>query len=165
MTENKPQAKTFTHSSVVPAPMNEVLSFYASQEAFQKLAMPPMVVRIRRDGRTSLTAGELDFTMWFGPVPVRWLARHEAGPTPTSFKDTQVAGPLARWEHEHLFESIEGGVRMTDRVTFAHRSGWRGLLTRLFFDGLPLRIFFAFRHWRTRRLVSGTAAHSEARPV
>ena len=95
------------------------------------------------------------FTLWFGPIPIRWLARHEPGPTSHSFADSQVKGPLAYWRHEHIFNEVAGGVELTDRITLAHRGGLRGLWTRLAFDGLPLRILFAYRHWRTRRALQG----------
>jgi ligand-binding SRPBCC domain-containing protein len=34
------------------------------------------------------------------------------------FVDEQRIGPYAMWHHEHILESIEGGVRMTDIVTY-----------------------------------------------
>ena len=111
-------------------------------------------MRVQRDDRRSLTEGEIAFTLWFGPLPIRWLARHESGPTPDSFADVQRRGPLAWWRHEHIFEEIDGGLRLTDRITFAHRPGLPGLFTRLAFDGLPLRLLFWYRHWKTRRALS-----------
>ena len=115
--------------------------------------MPPIIPQILQDDRSSLTAGVLKFRLWIGPIPVDWVALHEPGPTPTSFKDIQVNGPMAEWVHEHLFETVPGGVMLTDRILLAHKPGWRGWLTRLFFDGLPLRILFLYRHWRTRRAI------------
>jgi hypothetical protein len=47
-------------------------------------------------------------------------------------------------------EAVPGGVQLTDHITLEHKPGLAGLLTRLMFDGLPLRIFFAYRHLRTR---------------
>ena len=47
---------------------------------------------------------------------------------PRKFVERQVEGPLSSWEHEHLFEEIPNGVRVTDRITFAPPSGMLGLL-------------------------------------
>ena len=33
-------------------------------------------------------------------------------------EDLQEKGPYAYWLHRHSFESVEGGVRMTDRVEY-----------------------------------------------
>lgn len=145
--------RTFVHSTILPASVAEVADVHSHPKAFSRLTMPPLVSQILRDTRTSLTSGELEFRLWFGPFPVRWLARHEAGPTAHSFSDVQVEGPLARWEHAHVFEEVEGGTRLTDRIVFEHQSGLPGLLTRLLFDGLPLRLLFLYRHWQTRRML------------
>jgi ligand-binding SRPBCC domain-containing protein len=111
-------------------------------------------MRVRRDDRSSITEGEIAFTMWFGPLPIRWLARHEPGPTETSFADRMIEGPLAQWRHEHIFEETGDGVALVDRVTLEHKPGLPGLMTRLMFDGLPLRFLFFYRHMRTRQAVS-----------
>ena len=112
---------------------------------------PPIAIQIVRDARVSLTQGEIEFRLWLGPVPVRWLARHEPGPTASSFVDRMLKGPMAIWEHQHSFRAVASGVELTDRIALAHAAGWKGLLTRLFFDGIPLRMLFVYRHWRTRR--------------
>ncbi|MCB9454330.1 MAG: cyclase, partial [Anaerolineaceae bacterium] len=90
----------------------------------------------------------------FGPVPVKWTARHEPGPTETSFADRQISGPLESWYHQHIFTPVDGGVELHDKITFTHKPGWQGLLTRLTFDGIPLQILFFYRHWRTRRALA-----------
>lgn len=143
--------KSFRHASVLPGTVADSLAVHAEPGTFAMLTMPPLILRVLRDTRTSLTEGEIEFRLWFGPVPVRWLARHEPGPVAASFKDVQVKGPLAHWAHEHIFEPAPGGTLLTDHITYQHRPGWRGLLTRLFFDGLPLKTLFLYRHWRTRR--------------
>jgi ligand-binding SRPBCC domain-containing protein len=130
--------------------MDRMIDFHEKPEALGILTPPPMFVQLLRDDRASFTDGELEFRLWFGPVPVRWVARHEPGPTPTSFADRMVEGPLAHWEHQHIFAEVPGGVELRDRIAIAHRPGLPGLLTRLIFDGLPLRALFIYRHLRTR---------------
>lgn len=147
-------SKVFTHKSVIPTTVDKLLAFHDDPQALRRLTMPPLVLQILRDDRTSLTEGEIEFRLWFGPLPVHWLARHTVGPTSSSFKDVQVQGPLAQWEHEHLFEPTPHGARLTDRITLEHRPGPAGWLTRLLFDGLPLKMLFLYRHWQTRRFLS-----------
>jgi ligand-binding SRPBCC domain-containing protein len=147
---------THTHSyqkrSVFRTTLEQLEAFHRNPSALKKLTPPPIFIQVHADHRTSLTSGDLDFTLWFGPLPVRWLARHEslAGP---GFAEWQVKGPMAFWRHEHGFEEVSGGVALIDRVTLAHKPGIKGLLTRLIFDGIPLRILFMYRHWRTRQAV------------
>lgn len=148
--EAPPNSKVFETSTTIATTMEKMQEFHRDADALAKLTPPPIFVRLREDNRISNTEGDLKFTMWFGPVPLQWHAQHQSGPTETSFADFMVSGPMAYWRHEHIFEEVDGGVRLTDRVTLAHPSGWQGLLTRLVFDGLPLRILFIYRHLRTR---------------
>jgi ligand-binding SRPBCC domain-containing protein len=125
---------SFEHRSVMHTTIERMMAFHADPKALAMLTPPPIFVQRHRDTRTSLTEGELEFTLW----------------TETSFADCMIAGPMQSWRHEHIFRAVDGGVELLDRVTLAHKSGWRGLLSRLMFDGLPLRILFMYRHFRTR---------------
>lgn len=145
--------RVFTHTSVMPGTAAQLAAVHALPQTFSRLAMPPIIMQVIDDRRSSLTQGEIAFRLWLGPLPLPWLARHEAGETPESFKDVQVEGPLQHWVHEHIFEDVAEGVRLTDRIHFSHKSGLPGWLTRLFFDGLPLRMLFTYRHWQTRRMM------------
>jgi ligand-binding SRPBCC domain-containing protein len=150
----------FEHRSRFPAPVEALRAFHENPDALALLTPPPLVVQTLRDTRTSLVEGDLVFRMWFGPLPVRWHARHEPGPTALSFVDRMVDGPMATWVHEHIFiptgGPTGGGAELVDRVTLAHKPGWRGALTRLFFDGVPLRLLFRYRHWRIRLALRGS---------
>lgn len=150
---NTPPAnsRVFEKTSFIKTSLAEIRRFHQEPRALAALTPPPILMRVNRDDRRSITDGEIEFTLWFGPLPIPWVARHEAGPNPDSFADLQVKGPLAYWRHEHIFRDVAGGVELTDRITLAHRRGLAGLLTRLAFDGIPLRLLFAYRHWRTRR--------------
>lgn len=148
-------AKTVQFESVVNSSLDAVIAFHEDEQALKRLTPPPMMVQMVRDDRQSLTEGELAFRLWMGPLPVTWVARHEPGPTPHSFADRLIAGPLAYWVHQHIFEPAGEGVRLIDRITLAHKPGWQGVITRLVFDGLPLRVVFWYRHWRTKRALGG----------
>ncbi len=148
------QTRSFVKTSLIKTSLSEIKDFHEVPGALAGLTPPFVIMRVQRDDRRSLTSGEIEFTLWFGPLPIRWLARHEAGPTPDSFADVQLQGPLAYWRHEHIFEEVDGGVRLSDRISFAHKRGLLGLFTRLAFDGLPLRLLFLYRHWRTRRALN-----------
>ncbi len=147
----QPSLKTYRCSSIIKTSLEEMLRFHQDPRALSMLTPPPIIVQIVRDERTSLTQGELLFRLWFGPLPVLWLARHEQGSTPTSFIDRMIIGPMANWQHEHRFQEVAGGVALTDEVTFAHHTGWRGFFTRMMFDGAPLKFLFFYRHLRTKR--------------
>lgn len=155
----------YEHRSVVPADIESVLSFHRDEWSLSRLTPPPMFVCVRRDARTSLTRGELDFVLWVGPFPIRWLADHSPGPTRWSFVDRMAAGPLKCWEHEHLFEPAGTGVRITDRVTFAHKPGLAGWWTRMLFSKIFLAALFRFRHARTRQILARSPAERDRQNI
>lgn len=143
------EQRVFQATSFLAVDPATIRQFHAQSDALKLLTPPPLIVQILRDRRKSLTVGEVDFVLWFGPIPVRWLARHEPGPVEASFIDRMIIGPMATWEHQHLFHAVAGSVQLVDKVTFTHYRGWRGWISRLMFDGLALRVLFWYRHWRT----------------
>jgi ligand-binding SRPBCC domain-containing protein len=143
--------KTFEHSSVMHTTVEKLVAFHAAPDAFSKLNMPGTFAQVHRRDLPTMTEGEVEFTLWLGPIPVRWHARHEPTVNEHSFADNQVNGPMAYWRHEHIIEPEGDGVRLTDRITLAHKDGLAGLFTRLLFDGFPLKLLFTYRHWVTRR--------------
>jgi ligand-binding SRPBCC domain-containing protein len=128
----------------------QLIAFHENPSNLPKLTPPPIFIHIQRDNRSSLSEGEIEFTLWFGPFPVTWLALHEPGPTGHSFADLALNSPLDYWRHEHIFEQLENGVALVDRVSYAHKPGFRGIVTRLFFGKIPLVILFNYRHLQTQ---------------
>jgi ligand-binding SRPBCC domain-containing protein len=94
----------------------------------------------------------MDFTLWAGPIPLRWIAKIE-GVSAEGFTDRQLQGPFARWTHRHRFVRVDD--RTTDVVDEVEAEikrhpfwGPVGLLMRA---GMPA--LFAYRGWKTRRLL------------
>lgn len=149
-TDTQSNRHTYEKQTQINTTQQALEAFHEDPKALGKLTPPPIFMQLHRDDRTSLTEGELEFTLWFGPIPLRWRVRHEPGPTEHSFADRMISGPMGYWRHEHIFEDSGEKATLIDRVTLAHKPGLPGLLTRLAFDGIPLRILFFYRHLRTR---------------
>jgi ligand-binding SRPBCC domain-containing protein len=71
---------------------------------------------------------EITWAAWHFGVPWRLTSRITAINRPHRFIDEQVRGPFHRFHHEHLFEPVDGGTRMTDIVEFEAPAGWLGRL-------------------------------------
>jgi len=153
--------KIFEKRSVMPGTTEQMMVFHSAPRAFQTLTPLPIFIQVIRDDRTSIIQGEIEFRLWITFIPVHWLARHEPGPTLTSFIDRMLDGPMAYWEHQHIFQDTPRGVELTDHVTFEHHPGLMGIFTHLFFDGIPLKILFLYRHWVTKRYMN-VAAQSKS---
>ncbi len=97
----------------------------------------------------------MEFSLWFGPFPIRWLACIEQV-TPTSFVDRQVRGPFARWVHQHTFVPLTGDTTVVlDEVEADLSPQWFWRLLGLGM-WLNLPVLFAFRAWKTQRLLGRT---------
>jgi ligand-binding SRPBCC domain-containing protein len=147
--------RIFEKSLLMKSSPGRVNDFHGSPQVFQKLTPPLVFVQIHEDNRASLTEGDLKFTLWVGPIPVRWQAQHQPGANEYSFADLMLSGPMHYWLHEHIVEAADMGVKLTDRVTYSHKSGLWGLYTRLVFSRLALQMLFFYRHFQTRRAVEG----------
>jgi ligand-binding SRPBCC domain-containing protein len=61
------------------------------------------------------------------------------------FVDEQRVGPYSMWHHQHKIEPIEGGVLMTDIVTYQPPLGFLGALANKMFIRNQLRQIFDYR--------------------
>jgi ligand-binding SRPBCC domain-containing protein len=130
-------------------PRPEVFAFFADPRNVARLT-PPSLHLVLETAVTAMTAGTvLDFRMsWFG-IPVRWRTLIREFDAPYRFVDAQVRGPLARWEHRHMFLDEEGGTRVEDRIAYQLPFGPLGDLARAVFARRTLE---AVWDYRTRRL-------------
>lgn len=143
----------FEHNFTVNAPLAKVVDFHRSSHVLKRLTPPPMIMQIHNF--EPLAEGSVaDFTLWFGPLPIRWVAVHENVDFPRSFVDVQRQGPLKFWRHTHSFVPIGDGLtRVHDHIEFEHDAGPRGLLSRLLFPKPALQTLFTYRKAATRFMV------------
>lgn len=142
----------FTHTFRVNAPQSAVADFHSRSASMPAITPPPMIVRVHAAPPRLTTGDVMDFTLWAGPIPVRWVARIEDASV-EGFTDRQVAGPFAAWAHRHRFVRVDD--RTTDVVDEVEaqlkRHPFWGLVGALMWAGMP--VLFAFRGRRTKRLL------------
>jgi ligand-binding SRPBCC domain-containing protein len=152
----------FEHEFTVDAPLATVVAFHRDTSALRRLTPLPIIAQIHE--YEPLAEGSLArFTLWFGPLPVRWQAIH-SDVSPNGFTDTQVSGPLKSWQHQHRFVALDARrTRVVDRVTYEHHAGWSGVISRLLFNRPGLTYLFTARKVLTRRHVARMMA-AEQKP-
>lgn len=144
---------TFDHAFAVAAPRADVADFHGDARVLKRLMPPPLFLSLHQAGE--LREGAVaEFTMWFGPLPVRWRAIH-VDVSDSGFTDVQLSGPLRRWQHTHRFIPLdEERTLVQDHVAYEHPAGARGWLTRLLFNRASLAFLFAYRRFVTRRALT-----------
>ncbi len=142
----------FKHAFIVRASLERVVAFHHDPRVLGRITPPPVVVRLHRLPPVIEDGAEMAFTLWLGPLPVRWLAHFEEV-SPAGFVDRQIRGPFRKWVHRHRFVPLgENRTEIQDEVEVEIRLhplwgpvGWSMWLS------FPL--LFAYREWRTRRLL------------
>jgi len=142
----------YRHKFRVQSPINQVTEFHSRAASMPAITPPPMIVKLHNVPEILTEGDEMDFTLQLGPMPVHWLARIE-NVSLNGFTDRQIKGPFKEWVHKHQFNEVNDKItEVSDQVTLRLSSNpfwWLvGLSMRA---GLPL--LFAFRAWKTRKLL------------
>jgi ligand-binding SRPBCC domain-containing protein len=88
-------------------------------------------------------------------IPMRWVTEITHVREGSYFVDEQRVGPYAIWHHEHFFESVPGGVKMTDVVHYKVPLGILGNLVHPWLVRPKLEQIFSYR-WAANERMFGT---------
>jgi ligand-binding SRPBCC domain-containing protein len=136
----------------VRAPLQVVADFHAQSASMGAITPPPVIAQIHHAPAQLQEGAEMDFTLWLGPLPIRWLARIE-NVGHNGFADRQIRGPFRRWLHHHHFRPVdETTTDVVDEIELELQPHpfW-GLVGLTMWLNLP--ILFAYRGWKTKRLL------------
>ena len=135
---------TFTRRSPIDAPAECLFRWHDHRGAFERLAPPWQPVRLERfDG---IRPGQRA-VIKLGPKPasLTWVAEHRDFVEGRQFRDVQVRGPFARWEHTHrMIPDGEASV-LEDDVAYRLPFGALGRLGGGIAERQLARMF-AYRH-------------------
>ena len=156
------QTRQFVRRSRIVAPVERVFLWHELPGALEKLVPTGEPVRLLshtggiRDGaRVELAIGPRLFCL-------RWSAEHSGYIQNRQFRDTQIRGPFARWEHTHIFEADgQNACYLEDRVEYALPLGFLGRWLLGSFVARKLERLFAYRHRATREENEGKLGHNE----
>ncbi len=78
-------------------------------------------------------------------IPVEWVTEITHVKDKSFFVDEQRKGPYTMWHHEHHFKEVDGGVEMTDIVSYIIPLGIIGKMMHPFLVKPKLEEIFAYR--------------------
>ncbi|HEY1065408.1 MAG TPA: SRPBCC family protein [Pirellulales bacterium] len=161
-----PQPDGRTHriesEQFVARPRDEVFPFFADAANLEALTPPFLGFQILTPAPIAMQAGALiDYRIRLHGVPITWRTEITVWEPPYRFVDEQRRGPYQLWRHEHLFEEVNGGTRIIDRVDY-RVPGWflAGLINRFYVQG-DLQKIFAYRRTQIDALLGPNAAQSQ----
>lgn len=110
----------FEYRSHIPAPAEEVFNWHARPGAFQRLLPPWEPVEIVSQTGGIENGATLILKVGTFPLKHTWVAEHRDFVQGYQFRDVQVKGPFARWEHTHRVDPQgDGACRLHDHITYA----------------------------------------------
>lgn len=131
----------------IPSTPEHVWDFFATPRNLDGLTPDSLRFRIVSDVPARMYPGLL-IEYRISPLPgvwLRWLTEIRHLREGRSFVDEQRLGPYRLWYHEHRFEPVSGGVRMTDRVTYEIGWGPLGWLAERLWVRRELERIFDYR--------------------
>jgi ligand-binding SRPBCC domain-containing protein len=142
----------FKHRFRVHAPLEEVFEFHRHAAGLKALTPPLAFMRFHQVPDPIQEGDVLSFSMWLGPIPVRWESQFPEF-TETGFVDTQGKGPFQSWEHQHSFVAIDQHTtEIVDQIEVMLRPHlWHGFVGLTIWMSLPM--LFWYRKVQTRKLL------------
>jgi ligand-binding SRPBCC domain-containing protein len=154
----------FVRRSPIAASAEDLYRWHESPGALARLTPPwepvevlgPAGIREGQEVTLRVRAGPL------GLLRIRWVSRLFDVVPGRQFKDVQVRGPFARWQHTHRMKPAGPHASfLEDEVEYALPFGWLGHLVAGALVRRRLERMFAYRH---RVTIDAFASGAQPRP-
>ena len=111
----------FMHRFRVKAAVEDVAEFHRGSASMAAITPPPIIVRVHSAPDKLKSGDRMDFTLWAGPIPVRWTACIEDA-SEEGFTDRQLSGPSGSWVHRHGVRGIGDDLWLVGDSIFPRQS-------------------------------------------
>ncbi|MEY2752566.1 MAG: SRPBCC family protein [Schleiferiaceae bacterium] len=144
-------------TQVLPISLEEAWAFFSSPKNLAKITPKELGFVVHGNVPEVMYPGlfiEYTVSPLLG-IPMRWVTEITHVREGSYFVDEQRVGPYAIWHHEHFFESVPGGVKMTDVVHYKVPLGILGNLVHPWLVRPKLEQIFSYR-WAANERMFGT---------
>lgn len=138
----------------LPITLDEAWKFFSSPKNLNEITPDDMVFRITSNPPEEMYPG-LFITYKISPflgIQMDWCTEITHVVDRRYFVDEQRKGPYNIWHHEHHFEEIQGGVRMTDILHYDIGKGILGVIAGKLFVDQKVKGIFDFRYKKLQQL-------------
>ena len=146
--------KYLQREQVIPAPLEQVWGYFANPSNLNEMTPPDMKFEIIAGGDRRMYAGQMiEYRVEFvRGLRSLWLTEIGHVDEGHYFVDEQRVGPYRFWYHEHIFEQVEAGVKMTDKVTYVAPLGLLGNWLNALWIRKRLEGIFDYRQEKIKEL-------------
>lgn len=141
--------KTYQLKSVqfLPISLEEAWAFFSDPRNLNKITPSEMNFQILDDLPARVYPGMIiryKVSPMLG-IKMNWVTEITQVEDKAFFIDDQRVGPYKLWHHQHIFREVEGGVEMTDIVTYAIPFGILGQIAGKLFVHDKVKGIFTYR--------------------
>lgn len=138
----------------IPAPIETVWEYFSDPKNLNAITPPDMNFEIVAGGEVKMYEGQvIEYRVEFlRGIQSLWLTEIAHVCERQYFVDEQRVGPYRFWYHEHRFEKMAAGVKMTDHVTYAPPFGFAGDIVNAAWIRGRLEHIFDFRFQKIDQL-------------
>lgn len=132
----------------IPADIDTVWDFISSPANLKKITPPHMGFNIITPGLPEKMYPGMIIAYKVTPllgIKMTWVTEITQVQEREYFVDEQRVGPYAMWHHEHKLTPVEGGVLMTDTVSYKPPMSFLGSLANALFIKRQLKSIFDYR--------------------
>jgi uncharacterized protein (TIGR01777 family) len=111
--------QTFIRKVQVDVPAQELFDWHERPGAFNRLNPPWEAVEVKSHVGGIQDDARVDLRIGMGPIKQRWLLEHQDYENGRQFKDVQIEGPFADYEHTHLMHGNGNPTsELEDRIEY-----------------------------------------------
>ncbi len=128
--------------------------FFSSPKNLKLITPPYMGFEVKVDLPEKMYEGlMIEYTVKpLMGIPMSWITEIKTVKENEFFVDEQRKGPYTIWHHEHHFKQVEGGVEMTDIVSYVIPLGILGKIAHPIIVRKKLEEIFAFRFQKVEEI-------------
>ena len=127
-------------------PLDVVFEFFSKPENLEMITPKSLSFNMLTPTPVKMEKGSLiDYTIRLFGIPIHWRTLISDYEPPFRFVDQQIKGPYTFWHHTHLFQKVDGGVEIIDKVKYSLPMGWLGTLVHSIWVRKDLEKIFEHR--------------------
>lgn len=131
----------------LPIGLPDAWDFFSSPINLEKITPSHMGFKVTSGMPDKMYPGQI-ITYKVSPlkgIKTNWVTEITHVEHQKFFVDEQRFGPYSMWHHEHHFEEMNGGILMTDKVSYKIPFGFLGQIAQILFVKRQLKKVFEYR--------------------
>jgi ligand-binding SRPBCC domain-containing protein len=146
--------KQLEFKQFLPITIEEAWAFFATPKNLGQITPDDVHFKIISDVPAQMQQGTIIIYKIspFLNISFDWVTEITFLEEPICFIDEQTKGPYRIWRHEHYFEKMNGGVMMTDRISYDIGKSVFGWLAGNLFVHKKVQDIFSFRYRKLEAL-------------